>query len=65
MVREIDVPAAQMKVLDDGRVERVLLTLLEVLLPGQLERSKEEGDEVTVCVGESSFHLLGSLPLGI
>ena len=34
MVREIHVPAAQMKVLDDGRVERVLLTLLEVLLPG-------------------------------
>ena len=54
-----------MKVLDDGRVERVLLTLLEVLLPGQLERSKEEGDEVAVCVGELSFHLLGSLPLGI
>ena len=49
-----------MKVLDDGRVERVLLTLLGVLLSGQLERSKEEGDEVAVRVGESSFHLLGA-----
>ena len=48
MVRIIDVPAAQMKVLDDGRVERVLLILLEVLLPGQLERREKEGDEVAV-----------------
>lgn len=48
VVREIDVPAAQMKVLDDGRVGRVLLTLLEVPLPGQFERSKKEGGEVAV-----------------
>ena len=41
-----------MKVLDEGRLERVLLCLVPTFLPGQSERGEPEGDEVAVWVGE-------------
>ena len=41
-----------MKVLDEGRLESVLLTLVPTFLPGQPERGEPEGDEVAVWVGE-------------
>ena len=47
-----------MKVLDEGRLESVLLSLVSTFLPGQPERGEPEGDEVAVWVGERSLDRL-------